>query len=61
MLGRIQLDTTLGGTGTGNCIGCSGGFGGFKCDTGHGFGYWLALLCSLGAAALAFMRKDATD
>lgn len=30
-------------------------------DTGHGFGYWLALLCSLGAAALAFMRKDATD
>jgi len=30
-------------------------------DTGRGFGYWLALLCSLGAAALAFMRKDATD
>ncbi len=30
-------------------------------DTGHGFGYWLALLCSLGATALAFMRKDATD
>ncbi len=30
-------------------------------DDGHGFGYWLALLCSLGAAALAFMRKDATD
>ncbi|MBA3309935.1 MAG: hypothetical protein H0U28_07730 [Nocardioidaceae bacterium] len=29
-------------------------------DGGHGFGYWLALLLSLGAAALAFLRKDAT-
>lgn len=34
---------------------------GISIDSGHGFGYWLALLLSLGAAALAFMRKDATD
>jgi hypothetical protein len=25
------VDRTLGGSGTGNCIGCSGGFGGFFC------------------------------
>ena len=37
-----------------------GNFSGPGYDAGHGFGYWLALLCSLGAAALAFMRKDAT-
>ncbi|MEP6664958.1 MAG: hypothetical protein ABJA81_00805 [Nocardioidaceae bacterium] len=30
-------------------------------EDGHGFGYWLALLCSLGATALAYMRMDATD
>jgi hypothetical protein len=30
-------------------------------DDGHGFGYWLALLCALAATALAFMRKDTTD
>lgn len=30
-------------------------------SSGHSFGYWLALLCSLAATALAFMRKDATD
>jgi hypothetical protein len=25
------FDTTLGGTGTGSCVGCSGGYGGFYC------------------------------
>jgi hypothetical protein len=25
------VDRTLGGTGTGNCVGCSGGYGGFYC------------------------------
>ncbi len=30
-------------------------------DSGHGFGYWLALLCALGATALAVMRKDASE
>jgi hypothetical protein len=30
-------------------------------DDGHGFGYWLALLCALGASALAYMRLEATD
>lgn len=38
-----------------------GGFSAPGYDSGHGFGYWLALLLSLGGAALAFMRKDATD
>lgn len=34
-----------------------GGCGGVPgCDTGHGFGYWLALLCALGGTGLAFMR-----
>ncbi len=38
-----------------------GGVSGPGYDDGHGFGYWLALLCSLGAAALAFLRKDASS
>jgi hypothetical protein len=39
----------------------SGGCGGVPgCDTGHGFGYWLALLCALGGTALAFLRYQAT-
>jgi Family of unknown function (DUF5336) len=33
--------------------GCDGVPG---CDTGHGFGYWLALLCGLAGTALAFVR-----
>jgi hypothetical protein len=34
-----------------------GGCGGVPgCDTGHGFGYWLALICGLGGTALAFLR-----
>jgi hypothetical protein len=34
-----------------------GGCGGVPgCDTGHGFGYWLALLCGLVGTGLAFMR-----
>lgn len=28
-------------------------------SSGHSFGYWLALVCSLAATALAFLRKDA--
>jgi hypothetical protein len=31
---------------------------GFKVDSGHAIGYWLALLATLGGTALAFMRKD---
>jgi hypothetical protein len=27
-------------------------------DTGHGFGYWLALLASIAGTVLAFQRKD---
>ena len=30
--------------------------GGFSCDTGHGFGYWLALLATLAGTGLAFLR-----
>jgi hypothetical protein len=34
-----------------------GGCGGVPgCDTGHGFGYWLALLCGLVGTVLAFLR-----
>jgi hypothetical protein len=34
-----------------------GGCGGVPgCDTGHGFGYWLALLCGLAGTALSFLR-----
>jgi hypothetical protein len=34
-----------------------GGCGGIPgCDTGHGFGYWLALLLALGGTALSFLR-----
>jgi hypothetical protein len=39
----------------GGCGGSSG-FGGFKCDTGHGFGYWLALLAVIAGLALSVMR-----
>ena len=38
--------------------GCDGVPG---CDTGHGFGYWLALLCGLAGTALAFLRYQATE
>ena len=31
---------------------------GFKADSGHAIGYWLALLATLAGTALAFMRKD---
>ena len=37
-----------------------GGCGGVPgCDTGHGFGYWLALLCGLAGTALAYLRYQA--
>jgi hypothetical protein len=39
----------------GGCDGSSG-LGGFKCDTGHGFGYWLALLAVLAGLGLSVMR-----
>jgi hypothetical protein len=39
-----------------------GGCGGFDgCDTGHGFGYWLALLLALGGTALAFLRYQGSS
>lgn len=34
---------------------------GLGVDTGHGFGYWLALLCVLGGGALAFLRFQNDD
>jgi len=34
---------------------------GIELNSGHSFGYWLALLCSLAATALAFMRKSETE
>jgi hypothetical protein len=38
-----------------------GGCGGVPgCNTGHGFGYWLALVCGLAGTALAFLRYRAT-
>jgi hypothetical protein len=37
--------------------GCSGVPG---CDTGHGFGYWLALLVGLAGTGLAFLRTKDT-
>ncbi len=37
-----------------------GGYDGPGFSTGHSFGYWLALLCSLAGTALAFLRKDET-
>lgn len=33
---------------------------GFRADSGHAIGYWLALLATLAGTALAFMRKDET-
>lgn len=33
-----------------------GGSCGGYCDTGHGFGYWLALILALAGTALAFLR-----
>jgi hypothetical protein len=37
-----------------------GGCGGVPgCDTGHGFGYWLALLCGLVGTGLSFLRYQA--
>lgn len=35
-----------------------GGYSGANFSSGHSFGYWLALLCSLAGTALAFLRKD---
>ncbi|MBA2560959.1 MAG: hypothetical protein H0V07_13945 [Propionibacteriales bacterium] len=35
-----------------------GGYSGVNFSSGHSFGYWLALLCSLAGTALAFLRKD---
>lgn len=37
-----------------------GGYDGPGFSSGHSFGYWLALLCSLAGTALAFLRKDET-
>ena len=42
--------------------GIAGGLIGGVCDLidqGHGFGYWLALLASLGGLALAVVRRAA--
>jgi len=39
----------------GDC-GSAGGLGGITCDTGRGFGYWLALLAVLAGGALSVMR-----
>ena len=43
-------------SGIGSCGDVS--FGGVKCDTGHGFGYWLALLATIAGTVLAFQRKS---
>jgi hypothetical protein len=43
----------------GNCNGASG-VTGVKCDTGHGFGYWLALIVVLGGLALSVLRMRET-
>jgi hypothetical protein len=42
---------------------CSGasGIAGVSCDTGHGFGYWLALLAVLAGLALSVMRMRESD
>jgi hypothetical protein len=34
----------------------TGGLGGLSCDTGHGFGYWLALLVVLAGTVLSVLR-----
>jgi hypothetical protein len=41
---------------------CNGASGfGVNCDTGHGFGYWLALLAVLAGLALSVLRmREAT-
>ena len=39
----------------GDCSGVSG-LGGFKCDTGHGFGYWLAVIAVLAGLGLSVVR-----
>jgi hypothetical protein len=39
----------------GDC-GDAAGLGGISCDTGRGFGYWLALLAVLAGGALSVMR-----
>ena len=39
----------------GDCNGVSG-LGGLTCDTGHGFGYWLALIAVLAGLGLSVMR-----
>jgi hypothetical protein len=43
----------------GDCSGTSG-LGGFHCDTGHGFGYWLAVIAVLAGLALSFLRMRET-
>jgi hypothetical protein len=42
--------------------GCQGvnGLAGIQCDTGHGFGYWLALLAVLVGLGLSLMRARST-
>lgn len=40
----------------GDCDSASGLGGGITCDTGRGFGYWLALLAVLAGGALSVMR-----
>jgi hypothetical protein len=39
----------------GDCSSANG-LGGISCDTGHGFGYWLAVLAVLAGLGLAVMR-----
>jgi hypothetical protein len=39
----------------GDCSSASG-LGGIKCDTGHGFGFWLAVLAVLAGLGLSVMR-----
>ena len=43
----------------GGC-GHASGLGGLHCDTGHGFGYWLAVLAVLAGLGLAVMRMRET-
>jgi hypothetical protein len=44
----------------GGC-GNANGLGGLHCDTGHGFGYWLAVIAVLAGLGLAVMRMRETS
>jgi len=41
----------------GGC-GDAGGLGGISCDTGHGFGYWLAVIAVVAGLVLAVLRMQ---